>query len=98
MKIQIDVDAVLPAELDGPVDGLDRVIVDLHPVLRAGPGPIGARQTSEVEAPLLHPLKIQFTKLLPAPAAGKLGEVEAAPARDARLGPRRGRRLSLERR
>src|ERR1039457_2184645 len=54
MKVEIDVDGVLLAEIEGTVDLGKRLIVNVRPVGRLAPNPVGKRQARKVETPLLH--------------------------------------------
>ena len=85
VEAQADVDPVLPAELDGPVERLQRLGINHHPVLRAGPLPVGEGQPGEIEPPSLHPLEIALPVRVAAAGTGHLGQVEPAPPRDPRL-------------
>src|ERR1035438_385154 len=91
VQAEVDVDAVAPAHLDGLVDGLERVVVDLHPVLRARPRPVPQGQAGEVEPPAGHPLEVALLESHGARAAGHSGKVESAPPRYARLAGGAGR-------
>src|ERR1035441_6735992 len=91
MKVEIDVDGVLLAEIDGAVDLGKRLIVNVRPVGGLAPNPVGKRQARKVETPLLHQGEIRLLEgwlgvvtRLPLPLY-----IEAAVARDVLRGNNR---------
>ena len=57
-RVKVDVDAVLPAEIDDAIDLSQRLVIDVRPVGGLAPYPIRQRQARKIEAPLLHQGKI----------------------------------------
>ena len=84
VEVDVDVDAVLPAQLDGAVDLLQRLLAHERPVVAAAPAPVVEGQAREVEAPLRHRREVGLLEggavvRVAGPAEAAL-EVEAAPA------------------
>src|ERR1700722_6551941 len=76
---EVDMNTVLPTLGDGAVERLQGRILDGHPVVLVGPCPVGAGQSSEIEAPLSHPVEIGLLITLATLASRQFGEVESAP-------------------
>src|SRR5205085_1130641 len=83
VEVQVDVGAVTPAQFHGPVDLLERRLIQPPPVLWVGPAAVRQRQADEVEAPLGQPGEVVLDE---GPPGGDklLEEVEPPPARELR--------------
>ena len=101
VEVQTHVQAVLDAELDGPVHLLHRPLFDfVHVVRRERPGfapvrvdpkPVVHGNADEIEAPIANPLQIVLadhprTPLSPVEGLEEVDQVESSPSGNRRLG------------
>ena len=105
MKVQTDVDTVLPPPRDGLVDITQRRFQKMVRIAFVRPAAVGHREADKVESPVRHPLEVGLEEWLisAAPLGGHVGplvrcvgefflKVEAAPSRQLRV--RGGRQQS----
>src|SRR5262245_4195485 len=62
MKIEVDVNSILPTEIDSVIYLLKNFLIDVGPVVLPTPGPVRQRQSREVEPPFRHRGEIEFIK------------------------------------